>query len=494
MWFTEEDVVPNPILTSANGRRAFGGVPSAASGNFSLGYNPVVAARTGSGFLLGLAFLVSIVLVGRVFDRWLRGLHLPAVICAVSFFASLAAGGFSQLRNRVGFPLLGLIGWMFLCVPFAFVRGDAASVTIYFAFFTLMWLPISLGPRSMKDIIRLILLFTLLNAFNLTQTRNDKEGRLMGNGASFANAEDIALIAVISIPFLLLVASRLRFPPFKVLVGAAGSLFLLRTIALTGSRAILLAALGMATVYFFRSGALKKAVLVIAATAGLGVVIMTVPDQILDRLATVVDAFGGARSTALPDNEAMASAQQRHQLLMDSLRLTITHPLFGVGPGQFASYRWSEGKEQGIRTGYFVTHNAYTEISSETGIVGLAFFIAMLVGTQRTIQITRRLNSPGSHRDWKTGLAISNSLQLSFVAILICGFFLANAQYIFWYLMGGIALALERVTRHLISLEQLTADPTVSAKSAIAGHAGRTVRVGQPQRLVSRPETRSPGR
>jgi hypothetical protein len=84
----------------------------------------------------------------------------------------------------------------------------------------------------------------------------------------------------------------------------------------------------------------------------------------------------------------------------------------------------------------------------------MIFFIAVLVGTQKTIRIARKLNSPGAHKDWKTGQAIATCLQLSFIGMLICGFFLANANYIFWYLFGGIALALERVTLHLIAEER----------------------------------------
>ena len=418
------------------------------------------AKKTGSGFLFALAILVSLVLVGRIFDYVLVGYHLPAAICAVAFVVSLASGGAAQLRNRVGIPLLGLIVWMFLATPFSSWKGDSASVVVYFAFFTLMWLPMAMGPRSFKDIRRLILLLAVLNVITLAFTRYDPEGRLRGIGGSFSNSEDIGLIAIMSIPFWMLIASQVRLFPLKILIGVASALFLIRTAALTGSRATLLAAFGMGVVYFVRSGASKKMMVILGALIGIVLIVATVPDTTLQRLASVVDAIEENRDLAIAGStEAAASAAERQELLLDSIRISVTHPLFGIGPGQFAMYRWNEGKDLGIRKGYLVTHNAYTEVSSEDGIIGLIFFVGMIVGTQKTIQIARKLNSPGSHRDWETGRNIATCLQLSFVCIVICGFFLANAQYIFWYLIGGMALALERVTLHRIAQERLEPVP-----------------------------------
>jgi O-antigen ligase len=149
-------------------------------------------------------------------------------------------------------------------------------------------------------------------------------------------------------------------------------------------------------------------------------------------------------------NEAMDSAAGRRQLLLDSIRLTFQHPLFGVGPGQFAQFRWSEGHMAGVRVGWIVTHNAYTQISSENGFPGAIFFIAILVGTAKILRRTKKLNSPGSHNDWELGQTMATALQISFVNLLVCGFFMPNAQYVLWYLMGGMALALERLTAQAI--------------------------------------------
>jgi len=428
-------------------------------------------AGTGSGFLFSLALIVCFVLVGRAFDYGLTGYHIPAIICVVALLSCMLKGGFGLLRSRIGIPLLGLIGWMFLATPFSTWRGDSASVVVYFAFYSLMWLPMAMGPRSMKDIRRLILLLALLNIVTLLLTKYDEGGRLIGMGASFSNSEDIALIAAMSIPFWMLAASQIKFPPARFLLSAASLLFLLRVAALTGSRAILMAVGAMGLVFFVRTDAVKRFMLIAGVIAAIGVVIVTVPTRTLARLGTVVDAFQD-RTSALViggSTEAMDSAAERRQLLLDSIAISVSHPLFGVGPGQFAMYRWTQWKDQGVRMGYLVTHNAFTEVSSEEGIPGLIFFIGVIVGTLRTIRNARKLNSPGSHKDWRTGQDIATCLELSFIVIVVCGLFLANAQYIFWYLMGGIALALERVTIHLIRQERLAAPLAEKAHSPQSG-------------------------
>src|SRR5271165_3302186 len=211
------DAVQNQLTRYPRDGAANGGRIQPRPSPYSSGMPGQAAARgTGSVVLFAFAILVSIVLVGRIFDYALVGLHLPAVICGLALLVSLFAGGVAQLRNRVGIPLLGLIGWMFLATPFSSWKGDSTSVVIYFAFFTLMWLPMSLGPRSFKDIQRLILLLAVLNVITLVFTKYDTEGRLRGIAGSFSNSEDIGLIAIMSIPFWLLIASQVRFFPFKI--------------------------------------------------------------------------------------------------------------------------------------------------------------------------------------------------------------------------------------------------------------------------------------
>src|SRR6185437_3589419 len=95
---------------------------------------------------------------------------------------------------------------------------------------------------------------------------------------------------------------------------------------------------------------------------------LTTPKYIL-RLKTLV----GGDITGTGDHGSMDA---RRDLLMESIRVTLQHPIFGVGPGNFQAYTKS----------WHVTHNTYTELSSETGIPGLALFLTILYFTFRNLK------------------------------------------------------------------------------------------------------------
>jgi O-antigen ligase len=83
------------------------------------------------------------------------------------------------------------------------------------------------------------------------------------------------------------------------------------------------------------------------------------------------------------DQQAYGSEIERRGLLWRSLRVTAAHPLFGVGPGNFAAL---SGNRQ-------VAHNSFTELSAEGGILALVLFLLMLWRSFRNLRYAR-LASP----------------------------------------------------------------------------------------------------
>src|SRR5439155_10032522 len=75
---------------------------------------------------------------------------------------------------------------------------------------------------------------------------------------------------------------------------------------------------------------------------------------------------------------AVASREQRMSLLWESLSMTMSNPLVGVGPGMFDVAAAYQAKRRGAREEWVVTHNTYTQVSSEAGLPALIFFVATL--------------------------------------------------------------------------------------------------------------------
>ncbi len=428
-----------------------------------------------------LALLVSH--LGRPFDFILTGLRIPAVLSAIGLVAGLLGGGLAALKSRVGLPLVGLMVWMVGVTPFSFWRGGSAEYVVRFAFMTVAFLlPLAAGPRSFRDIGRLMLvaaaaptILLLLTASSagapVPDLAGEQSNRLALAGGTFANSGDLALVAGFAIPFWLFTVVQFSWPIVRVPVGLLAVVYLIRAALLTGTRSVLLGAAGMLAAYFFALRGMRRLILTAAVGVGAVVAAWTLPGQIASRLVSLFDALYVSHAESL--TEADLSAVQRRELLWDSLRLTLTHPLTGVGPGQFTNVRWQEGVDEGQSKGWLITHNTYTQVSSENGIPALLLYLGFLWGIFRTLRVIGALNTPDSHPDWRTVRSMRNCLMAALAFYAVCAFFLSTLGYMQVVLVAGLALSLERVTRASVARAASSAAATESWTPSDARPASR---------------------
>lgn len=437
---------------------------------------PGAAPSRGGGS--GIAMIAAVALVvsylGRPFDYFLSGWHLPTALSLIGLVAGLLSGGLAVVKSRVGLPLVGLIIWMAGVTPFSSWRGGSADYVVRFAFTTVAsLLPLAAGPRSVRDIGRVMLVAAAAPLIMLLLTGGgapgqppflpeEQGGRLALAGGTYANSGDLALAAGFAIPFWLFIVAQFSWPVVRVPVGLLAVGYLIRAVLLTGTRSALVGGFGMLAVYFFALRGVRRLLLPVAAGIGVIVGAWMLPGQTASRLASVLDAF--YTSGAEPATEADASAAQRRELLRDSVRFTLTHPLTGVGPGQFANVRWQEGVEEGWPKGWLITHNTYTQVSSENGIPALLLYLAFLAGVYQTLRKVKALNTPDSHPDWRTVRSMRNCLLAAFMYFSLCAFFLSTLGYMQVVLVASLALALERVTR--LSIARASAAGATSAANA----------------------------
>ena len=134
--------------------------------------------------------------------------------------------------------------------------------------------------------------------------------------------------------------------------------------------------------------------------------------------------------------EAADSAQVRMKLLVRSIQLTAMHPLFGVGPGQFAvaenNLAKAEGKTRGI---WYYTHNAYTQTSSEAGILALVLYIMAIVTSYRGLADIRKRGPTEEIRE------MARAMQLSMWMVILGGMFLTTGFGGVPFVVMGLAVA-----------------------------------------------------
>ncbi len=439
------------------GRRRWAGLEVASAGTppTTAGASSLTGrAAGGSALAVLLALAVMITYLARPFDYFLVGLRIPLAISVAAVLAGVMAGGLKILGSRVGAPLLALVLWMAAITPFSYWKGGSVGFLTRFALVAFsVLLCVGAAPRSFGDIRKMLVVAAVAPTLSLLlasrgQTSVQDEATLdrlsLASGA-YANSGDMAMVAGFTLPFWFFVCAQFKWPVWRIPLALIGAILMARMALLSGTRSVLLGGAGMFLVYFFAVRASRRIWLPIAAVVTALIALLFLPGEISARLATVFDAIYSTSGNA-GETEADLSTAQRRALLSDSIRYTLTHPITGVGPGQFTDVRWEEGVEEGQPKGYLITHNTYTQASSENGIPGLLLYLSLFAGTIRSLQMVKKLNSPGSHPEWRNVKSMRICISAALVFYSVCAFFLSTLSYPHLFFVGGLSLALERVT------------------------------------------------
>jgi O-antigen ligase len=134
-----------------------------------------------------------------------------------------------------------------------------------------------------------------------------------------------------------------------------------------------------------------------------------------------------ADATNAEQASAYDSAQQRRYLLIKSLKVTAEHPLFGVGPGNFTV----------VSGNWLVTHNSYTQMSSEGGVLAFVLYIMIIWRGFGNLGATKRFS-----RGTEETRILANALRASLVAFVVGSFFASEAYQFFPYIFVAYTTAL----------------------------------------------------
>ena len=203
----------------------------------------------------------------------------------------------------------------------------------------------------------------------------DDNGRLyldLGFDGVISNSNDLAAHVILLLPYILFSALKPRRNNLLRVLVLGCVCYGCWVILGTSSRGTMLGLVAISLFLFFRaSGTQRIAVIGLVPVLALGLVAV-LPKSNLVRLSTV---FGG-RVEQTGDDEASESMDSRQYLVMQSIKLTFQHPIFGIGPSQFANVEGKQAKARGENGNWHETHNTYTQVSSECGIPALLLFLA----------------------------------------------------------------------------------------------------------------------
>jgi putative inorganic carbon (HCO3(-)) transporter len=239
------------------------------------------------------------------------------------------------------------------------------------------------------------------------------------------SAGDIAFILATTLPLTMWL---LRERGLRRLGVAAMIAIIAVSILLTLSRGALVG-IGAGLVWYTLFERRNARALIVGAVV-IGVALFAVIRLESHSIETGLQAKGKVAST---------NVEMRLQAWTGASRLAISHPVVGVGPGNFQfHYHSSTGTPPGTRV-LNVVHNAYLDVAAELGLVALAVFLAYLalVFIRLATAVRYQLGPPG----------FASALRVSFVIAVVSALTLSEQYFAPFWLIGGLAVALahERV-------------------------------------------------
>ena len=424
------------------------GVPTAGAGSAGVPAAGAAAVQLVSSrsdplnrmaFYLGMATVfMQFSVLPQVTTYVLRfDLYLPYLIAMPAILAMIASGGIRTcFRARTAYYWTGFGCWMLLAAPFSVWRGASVLACFFYWRSDLSMLFIVAAMlhewSDIKTVMRVIgasAVVNVLSAYFLPRDLGERVGVALG---SIANPNDYAAHLLLVLPFLLWILMAGKAISRIVALGFIGAGLYL--ILATSSRGALVALAADAVFWAIFGTWRQKAALVVAGPIAAMILLTTVPAQSLRRLAAIWNLSATNTETA----EALASSVARQYTLTTSLRYTFEHPVFGVGPQQFALYEGGHERMIGEHGYWHNTHNSFTEASAECGIPGFLFFAAGIVSTFLLFFKTfRQARSRPGCVDIRVAVFC---IMLGMVGFTVAITFLSFAYFFYLPAMGGLAI------------------------------------------------------
>jgi putative inorganic carbon (HCO3(-)) transporter len=390
-------------------------------------------------------------------EDWIPGLsNVPlAKITGILAFVALL---FSLRHVRQRLPrevlyLALLIGQLFLAAALSPVwRGGAIQITLDFAKVLIVIVVMAVAVNSLRRLR--LLIFTQaasVAAISLVAVLKGRllVGRLEGVlGGNYSNPNDLALSIVISLPLCLALLFLTRSGVRKA-GWALAMLVMLYTVFLTGSRAGFLSLIVTTTVSLWGFAIRGRRGYLLVLALLVGVILWQSSSGMLNgRLKGTFDEKDDAAS-------AYGSAKERQQLFWRSLEVTKEHPLFGVGPGNF----------QVLSGSWHVTHNAFTEMSSEGGMPAFILYVLILWCGFKNVRATKRFG-----RGKKELVILAGALHAGLAGYIVGSLFASTAYQFFPYMLIAYSTSLIWMSKEFAirSKQHESASQTAMEKEILA--------------------------
>jgi O-antigen ligase len=240
-------------------------------------------------------------------------------------------------------------------------------------------------------------------------------------GGMFGNPNEMALHFVMMTPLVIAMALAAKNILMRVVFLSMAVLFVSANMV-TFSRGGFLGLIATAVVLAWKLGRKYRLNVSIASIVIGGIVLIAAPGNYGLRMLSIF----------VPGLDPVGSSDQRWNLLERSLLITARNP-WGIGIGNFPIV--------GIRN--LQSHNAFTQVSAELGILGLIAYLIFIISPFRKLGAIERSTLEATELNWFYYIAIG--LQAGIVGYLVSSFFASVAYNWFIYYLIAYAVAFRRI-------------------------------------------------
>ena len=318
-----------------------------------------------------------------------------------------------------------------LSIPLAIEPGLAWDKFVDFIKVIFMFIVMVNVVRTERRLKWLLLLALAVSLILSVDAINDyrlgrfslKGERIEGMIANlFDNPNDLALHLGTMVPIALGLFFMSRAFIKKIFYGV-GALLMALAIIFTFSRGGFLALVAVAFVLAWKLGR-RSRLAIVGLFLFLAVTFFALaPGSYTGRVASI---FNNNLDTS-------GSATSRQTLLLQSLKVTVRHPLLGIGMNNFPLV---SARDQ-------VSHNAYTQIGAEMGVPAMLIYVLLIVAAIKRLRNVERETYEQRRTSRHYYLAIG--LQASLIGYMVSSFFASVAYLWYIYYLVGYALCLHRL-------------------------------------------------
>lgn len=387
----------------------------------------------------------------RLFDQVAVGFRIPGIVLGLSIPFSVMSGALIRgFESKAGRTMLAFVAWVTVTVPLGLWRSGSLPFyggIIQSLFFFGLAAGLVFNVRHSQLIMNTLALSILVAAILSRFFGTDAGGRLALAVGEYQDPNEYSMCLLMGIPLWWRIAATSNAKLLKF-ISLLCTIPIFWVLSRTGSRGGSIGLIAVLLILFIGASIGKKALIIAITVFGLLTTVAYMPDYLKARYQTYFQADAGEPGDLGAD---AASGRERKDLVIKSIFITMHYPIFGVGPGNFPVAVFEDAKAHGERYPWLVTHNSYTQISSETGIPGLILFVAIIVYAFKSLSLVLTLTGPRSPTPLPDIESTARYFRLSLIGVCVCMMFLSVAYTPLIYILAGIAVGFERVVRHEIA-------------------------------------------